>query len=100
MNLHHFHPSNEFHSNIPVVGKMKCLQELKEFYVKRESVGLELRELGGELCICNLEVVISKGESSDAKLKNKRNLKKLTSVRGIEHQNMDDDVLDDREPHP
>lgn len=46
VNLRHFGSSKELHSNIPEVGKMKCLQELKEFYVKKESVGFELRELG------------------------------------------------------
>ncbi|XP_071678703.1 uncharacterized protein [Lolium perenne] len=65
------------------VGKMKRLEELKEFHVKKENVGFELKELGelsclgGELSIYNLETVRSKGEASDAKLKNKTNLKKL-----------------------
>jgi len=63
VNLRHFHSSKELHSNIPEVGKMKCLEELKEFCVKKESVGFELKELGelreldGELSICNLKTV-------------------------------------------
>ncbi|KAF7087311.1 hypothetical protein CFC21_090513 [Triticum aestivum] len=106
INLRHFFSSKELHSNIPEVGKMKCLHELKEFNVKKEGVGFELkelgdlRELGGELCICNLEIVASKGEASAAKLKNKRNLKKLRLVWGAEHKTVDDDVLEGLEPHP
>ncbi|VAI52006.1 unnamed protein product [Triticum turgidum subsp. durum] len=106
VNLRHFNSSKKLHSNIPEVGKMKCLQELKEFHVKKEGVGFELRELGelgelkGELRICNLETVASKGEASAAKLKNKKNLKGLKLVWGTEHQTIDDDVLDGLQPHP
>ncbi|KAM3223322.1 hypothetical protein ACQJBY_056957 [Aegilops geniculata] len=105
VNLRHFNSSKELHSNILEVGKMKCLQQLKEFHVKKEDVGFELRELGelgelkGELCICNLETVASKGEASAAKLKNKKNLKGLKLVWGMEHQTIDDDVLDGLQPH-
>ncbi|KAI4983374.1 hypothetical protein ZWY2020_023866 [Hordeum vulgare] len=96
----------ELHSNIPEVGKMKCLHELKEFNVKKEVVGFELKELGelreleGKLTICNLETVASKGEASEAKLKNKRNLKELRLVWGTKHQTVDADVLDGLQPHP
>ncbi|KAM0890620.1 hypothetical protein ACQ4PT_026923 [Festuca glaucescens] len=106
VNLRYFHSSKEIHSNIPEVGKMKCLQELKEFNVKKESVGFELRELGelielgGELSICNLESVMSKKEASDAKLKNKRKLKELRLVWCPEHRDIDDNVLDGLHPHP
>nr|XP_051209563.1 putative disease resistance protein RGA3 [Lolium perenne] len=103
--LRHFHSSGNFHSNIPEVGKMKRLEELKEFHVKKENVGFELKELGelsclgGELSIYNLETVRSKGEASDAKLKNKTNLKKLRLVWSkAEHQPIDDDVLDGLHP--
>uniref|UniRef100_A0ACD5ZG54 Uncharacterized protein n=3 Tax=Avena sativa TaxID=4498 RepID=A0ACD5ZG54_AVESA len=105
VNLRNFHSSKEFHSNIPEVGRMKCLQELKKFIVKKENAGFELRELGklrelgGALSICNLETVSSKGEACEAKLKNKRNLKELMLVWGAEHQNVDDDVLDGLHPH-
>ncbi|KAM3245550.1 hypothetical protein ACQJBY_056717 [Aegilops geniculata] len=98
--------SKELHSNIPEVGKLKCLQELKEFHVQKEDVGFELRELGelselgGELRICNLQTVSSKGEASVAKLKNKKNLKRLELVWSTEHQTIDDDVLDGLQPHP
>ncbi|XP_037451519.1 putative disease resistance protein RGA3 [Triticum dicoccoides] len=106
VNLCHFHSSYGLHSNIPEVGKMKCLQELEEFCVKKESIGFELRELGeleklgGKLCISNLETVVSKREASVAKLKNKKNLKELRLVWSTEHQTIDDDVLDGLQPHP
>ncbi|VAI51995.1 unnamed protein product [Triticum turgidum subsp. durum] len=85
---------------------MKCLHELKEFNVKKEDVGFELkelgelRELGRKLTICNLGTVASKGEASEAKLRNKRNLKELRLVWGTEHQTINDDVLDGLQPHP
>ncbi|VAI51988.1 unnamed protein product [Triticum turgidum subsp. durum] len=106
VNLRHFLSSKELHSNIPEVGKMKCLHELKEFNVKKEDVGFELkelgelRELGRKLTICNLGTVASKGEASEAKLRNKRNLKELRLVWGTEHQTINDDVLDGLQPHP
>ncbi|KAK1603499.1 hypothetical protein QYE76_037146 [Lolium multiflorum] len=103
--LRHFHSSKEIQSNIPEVGKMKHLEELKEFCVKKENVGFELKELGelsglgGELSIYNLERVRSKGEASDAKLKNKTNLKELRLVWSkAERQPIDDDVLDGLHP--
>ncbi|VAI64009.1 unnamed protein product [Triticum turgidum subsp. durum] len=106
VNLCHFHSSKELHSHILEVGKMKCLQEIKEFHVKKEVVGFELSELaelaelGGELRICNLDTVTSKGEASAAKLKNKKNLKGLELVWGTKHQTINDDVLDGLQPHP
>ncbi|XP_073358371.1 uncharacterized protein [Aegilops tauschii subsp. strangulata] len=106
VNLCHFHSSKELHSKIHEVGKMKCLQELKEFHVKKEGVGFELRELGelgelaGELCVCNLETVASKVEASAAKLNNKKNLKGLKLLWSTEHQTINDDVLDGLQPHP
>ncbi|XP_020154516.1 putative disease resistance protein RGA4 [Aegilops tauschii subsp. strangulata] len=106
VNLRHFLSSKELHSHIPEVGKMKCLHELKEFNVKKEGVGFELKELGelreleGKLTICNLETVASKGEASEARLRNKRNLKELRLVWGTKHQTVNDDVLDGLQPHP
>ncbi|KAM0833295.1 hypothetical protein ACQ4PT_064349 [Festuca glaucescens] len=103
--LRHFHSSKELHSNIPEVGKMKHLEELKEFRVKKENVGFELKELGelsslgGELSIYNLETVRSKADAGAAKLKNKTNLKELRLVWSkAEHQPIDDDVLDGLHP--
>ncbi|KAF6992990.1 hypothetical protein CFC21_009937 [Triticum aestivum] len=106
VNLQDFIAKKELHSSVPEVGKMKYLRELKEFCVKKESVGFELRELGemtelgGELRICNLEKVATKEEASEAKLKSKRNLKKLTLVWGSEERTVDGDVLDGLQPHP
>ncbi|KAM3318771.1 hypothetical protein ACQJBY_036123 [Aegilops geniculata] len=82
-NLHGFHGRSELHSNICNVGKMKHLQELKEFHVKKESMGFELREVGalteleGGLIICGLEHVATKEEATAAKLMLKRNLKEF-----------------------
>ena len=86
VNLSHINSSKELHSSIPEVGKMKCLQELKEFHVKKENIGFELRELGqlsqldGELSLCNLETVTSKDEASGANLKSKGKMKELRLV--------------------
>ncbi|KAM3399715.1 hypothetical protein ACQJBY_004877 [Aegilops geniculata] len=106
VNLQDFIAKKELHSSVPEVGKMKYLRELKQFCVKKESVGFELRELGeltelgGELRICNLENVATKEEASEAKLMSKRNLKKLTLVWGRKQSTIDGDVLDALQPHP
>ncbi|XP_037444740.1 putative disease resistance protein RGA4 [Triticum dicoccoides] len=87
-NLHDFRAESELHSNIRNVGKMKHLQELKEFHVKKESMGFELAELGalpeleGGLTIRGLEHVATKEEATAAKLMLKRNLKELELLWG------------------
>jgi hypothetical protein len=104
VNLCHFIANNELHSNVPEVGKIEHLEELKEFHVKKKSVGFELEELGkltdlgGELCLHNVEKVTTKEEASKANLVLKRNLKKLTLVcrRG---QLIATDVVDGLQPH-
>ncbi|KAM0833292.1 hypothetical protein ACQ4PT_064348 [Festuca glaucescens] len=103
--LHHFHSSKNLHSNIPRVGKMKHLEELKEFRVKKENDGFELKELGelsglgGELSIYSLETVRSKADAGAAKLKNKGNLKELRLVWSkAEQQPIDGDVLEGLHP--
>ncbi|XP_037463657.1 putative disease resistance protein RGA3 [Triticum dicoccoides] len=104
INLRHFGVISLLHAQVPGVGKMKCLQELKQFSIKKESVGFELRELGeltelgGELTIYGLEKVATMEEAKEAKLVCKRDLKKLTLVWGTDHQNSD--VLDALQPHP
>ncbi|KAE8784430.1 hypothetical protein D1007_41981 [Hordeum vulgare] len=87
------------------VGK-KCLLELKQFCVKKESVGFELgelgelTELGGKLSIHNLEKVATKEEATEAKLVYKRYLKELRLVWGTDHQHTtESDVLDGLQPH-
>jgi hypothetical protein len=68
--LHDFCAKSELHSNIRNVGKIKHLQKLKEFHVKKESMGFELREVGaltelrGELIIHDLEHVATKEEAN------------------------------------
>ncbi|KAM0833294.1 hypothetical protein ACQ4PT_064348 [Festuca glaucescens] len=87
------------------VGKMKHLEELKEFRVKKENDGFELKELGelsglgGELSIYSLETVRSKADAGAAKLKNKGNLKELRLVWSkAEQQPIDGDVLEGLHP--
>jgi hypothetical protein len=46
LNLRHFIARSELHSNVPEVGKIEHLEELKEFHVKKENVGFKLEELG------------------------------------------------------
>ncbi|EMS63496.1 Putative disease resistance protein RGA1 [Triticum urartu] len=106
VNLRDFLAEEELHSNVPEVGKLKYLHELKEFHVKKETVGFnlrelgELRELGGTLSIHNLENVATKEEASGAKLVLKRDLKELTLVWGREQRtDVDADILDALQPH-
>ncbi|CAL4897799.1 unnamed protein product [Urochloa decumbens] len=72
------------HSSIVEVGKLKSLQELRRFVVGKEGQGFELRqighlvELGGSLCIADLENVQAKEEADEAKLMQKSRLCKLT----------------------
>jgi hypothetical protein len=86
VNLCHFLSNVEFHSNVPEVGKMKLLQELRRFHVKKENDGFELRELGllekigGKLEIHGLENVRTREEANEAKLMAKRNLTELALV--------------------
>ncbi|KAF7105221.1 hypothetical protein CFC21_106054 [Triticum aestivum] len=108
VNLRHLFAEKELLSNVPGVRKMKCLQELREFIVKKESVGFELRELGeltelsGELSIHNLDKVATKEEAAEAKLVCKRDLKELRLFWGRQHQHSteESDVLDALQPHP
>jgi len=105
-NLQNFVAKKELHSSVPEVGMMKHLRELKEFCVKKERLGFELRELGkltelgGELRICNLGNVATKEEASEAKLMSKENLKRLTLVWGRNKRTVDSDILDALQPHP
>jgi hypothetical protein len=104
VNLRHFLAQKELHCSIPEVGNMKHLQELKEFIVKKRSVGFELRELGklrelgGTLTICNLENVGNKDEAHKAKFVLKRNLISLRLIWG--QQTVGSDAVDGLQPHP
>ncbi|VAI93985.1 unnamed protein product [Triticum turgidum subsp. durum] len=113
VNLRHFIAGSKLHSNVPEVGKIERLEELKEFHVKKESVGFELEELGklkelrGRLVVFNLEKVATKGEANKANLAFKTNLKVLGLVWGPKDPNcvtepfadLDDDVADGLQPH-
>ncbi|KAI4986886.1 hypothetical protein ZWY2020_019516 [Hordeum vulgare] len=105
-NLHDFRVESELHSNIRNVGKMKHLQRLKEFHVKKESMGFELTELGalteleGELIIRGLELVATKEEATAAKLMLKKNLKELELFWRRDGPTTDADILDALQPHP
>ncbi|XP_037465926.1 putative disease resistance protein RGA4 isoform X2 [Triticum dicoccoides] len=98
-NLHDFRAESELHSNIRNVGKMKRLQELKEFHVKKESMGFELTELGalpeleGGLTVRGLEHVATKEEATTAKLALKRNLKELELLWGRDGPTTDAEIL-------
>lgn len=79
--LCHLIASYSVHSSIAEVGKMKFLQNLVAFHVKKElSGGFELEELGsledlaGTLCIDHLENARTRDEASKAKLVLKWNL--------------------------
>nr|UBY07363.1 NBS-LRR disease resistance protein [Dasypyrum villosum] len=73
----------QFHSDIYGVGKLKFLQELREFRVGKESDGFELSqlgsltEIGGSLGIYNLENVQTKEEANESKLMHKSHLREL-----------------------
>nr|UBY07025.1 NBS-LRR disease resistance protein [Dasypyrum villosum] len=76
LNLRHFVARAELHAKIAGVGRLKFLQELKEFRVgKTKDFQIEqlkgLRELGGSLAIYNLENVGSREESWNAGLRDK-----------------------------
>ncbi|CAL4950053.1 unnamed protein product [Urochloa decumbens] len=104
VNLLQFIAKKEFQFNVPGVGKMKHLQGLKEFHVKKESTGFELRELGqlealSELNICGLENVTTREEAHEAKLVAKRNLIMLGLVWGVGQLFNGDDILEGLQPH-
>uniref|UniRef100_A0A453DSN8 R13L1/DRL21-like LRR repeat region domain-containing protein n=2 Tax=Aegilops tauschii subsp. strangulata TaxID=200361 RepID=A0A453DSN8_AEGTS len=76
LNLRHFVARAELHAKIAGVGRLKFLQELKEFRVgKTKDFQIKqlkgLRELGGSLAIYNLENVGSREESWNAGLRDK-----------------------------
>uniref|UniRef100_A0A0E0JY67 R13L1/DRL21-like LRR repeat region domain-containing protein n=1 Tax=Oryza punctata TaxID=4537 RepID=A0A0E0JY67_ORYPU len=105
INLCLFLARKELCSNIPGIGKMKYLQRLKEYHVKKEDIGFELSELGnltelgGKLKIFNLENVATREEANQAKLWLKRNLRTLKLIWGAVQQTTGSDVLDGLQPH-
>uniref|UniRef100_A0A0D9XRM9 R13L1/DRL21-like LRR repeat region domain-containing protein n=1 Tax=Leersia perrieri TaxID=77586 RepID=A0A0D9XRM9_9ORYZ len=108
VNLRHFVARGELHAQIAGVGRLKFLQELKEFRVGMTTdfqIGQlnGLRELGGSLAIYNLENVCSKEESKNAGLRDKIYLKDLLlswcsnrfDVRSV----IEEEVLESLQPH-
>ncbi|XP_062183963.1 uncharacterized protein LOC133887942 isoform X2 [Phragmites australis] len=92
---HFFGRHNEMHSSILDVGKLKSLQELRRFVVKKESQGFELGQIGhlvelcGSLSINNLEKVEGKEEADEAKLIQKTHLRELILHWDSSRSNMD-----------
>ncbi|TVU03293.1 hypothetical protein EJB05_51165, partial [Eragrostis curvula] len=105
VNLRHIYSYESFHSNIPGVGKLECLAELKRFHAKKESVGFELTELEkltklrGSLNICGLEKVRTKEEAEEAKLQNKCNIRELSLEYG-RTRTTGHDAIEGLQPHP
>ncbi|KAF7068799.1 hypothetical protein CFC21_074526 [Triticum aestivum] len=101
-------PTDELHSDIFNVGKLKLLEELKKFRVNKESEGFEpeqlehlteLRELG----IYNLENIHTKEEAAKAKVIEKNYLERLTLDWDSNRSNSEPDVeamvLESLQPH-
>ncbi|XP_038981883.1 putative disease resistance protein At3g14460 isoform X3 [Phoenix dactylifera] len=81
-NLHHLCAESKTVSLISGIGKLLCLQELKEFHVgKKKGHKIEelkdLKELRGQLLIQNLENIDNKEEAMNAKLREKKHLDAL-----------------------
>jgi len=107
--LHHFYtPSNELHSHIYNVGKLRLLEELMVFRVNKESEGFEPKQLEHltelrELGIYNLENIHTKEEADKAKLMEKSYLERLTldwdSKRSNTEPGVEKVVLESLQPH-
>lgn len=104
VNLCLLNARKELCSNIPGIGKMKYLQRLEEYHVKKRDIGFELSELGdltdlgGELKIFNLEKVATREEANKAKLMSKRNMEKLVLAWGMVQRTTRSDVLEGLQP--
>jgi hypothetical protein len=74
----------QLHSNIVEVGKLKLLQELRSFEVRKESMWFELSQLGqlsglgGSLAIHNLDRIQAMEEAREARIVQIKALHKLT----------------------
>jgi hypothetical protein len=105
--LRHFLvPYDNLHSDITSVGKLKCLQELRRFEVKRQVEAFALRQLGqledlkGSLGIYNLENVKA---AKEAELLNKSRLHKLILdwdiKRSTNDPSQEEHILENLKPH-
>lgn len=92
------------HSKIVRVGKLKFLQELKEFHVQTENgfaiSQLEnLNQIRGSLRIFNLDNVIKKDEASCAGIKEKKHLRTLSLSWGRTSGKFPKETLEGLQPH-
>ncbi|KAJ0982021.1 hypothetical protein J5N97_010276 [Dioscorea zingiberensis] len=82
VNLRHLEADGNTLSMIPNLGRLTALQELKEFYVKKEK-GHEagqlknLANIRGTLRVVNLENISSTSEANEANLHDKTHLKQV-----------------------
>uniref|UniRef100_A0A0E0MMH0 Protein kinase domain-containing protein n=1 Tax=Oryza punctata TaxID=4537 RepID=A0A0E0MMH0_ORYPU len=108
--LRHFVVQHDcIHSNIPEVGKLKSLQELRRFEVKKENKGFELVQIGqllylqGSLGIYNLAKVEEIKEADGAKIALLNRLYGLKLDWGKEQCNKDPirdgNILESLKPH-
>ncbi|KAL6643410.1 hypothetical protein ACP70R_018967 [Stipagrostis hirtigluma subsp. patula] len=94
--LRHFLVEDDImHSSIYGVGRLKLLQQLRRFVVKKECKGFDLGQIGhlqavsGSLHIDNIEKVEGREEADGAKLMQKKNLHMLTLNWDINRTNKD-----------
>ncbi|KAM3316399.1 hypothetical protein ACQJBY_034480 [Aegilops geniculata] len=108
--LCHFYApgDDEIHSDICNVGKLKLLEELKVFRVSKKSQGFESKQLERltklrELGIYNLEKIHTVEEAAQAKLLEKKYLRRLTldwdSERSSVEPGVEAAVLESLQPH-
>ncbi|KAM3393614.1 hypothetical protein ACQJBY_014381 [Aegilops geniculata] len=106
---HFYVPSDDqLHSDIYNVGKLKLLEELKVFQVNKKSEGFEPKQLEHltklrELGVYNLERIDTAEEAAQAKLMEKRYLRRLTlewdSERSSVEPGVEAAVLESLQPH-
>jgi hypothetical protein len=99
---------DEIHGSISEVGRLKSLQELRTFNVRKEIKGFELTQVGhllelcGSLIINCLENVEGREEADEAKLMQKKHLEELKLNWNDTQSNKDDraqQVLEGLKPH-
>ncbi|TKW32534.1 hypothetical protein SEVIR_2G173500v4 [Setaria viridis] len=111
LKLRHFLvPDDGMHASIFEVGRLKSLQELRRFKVRKESKGFELTQMGhllelcGSLSIDSLENVEGREEVDEAKLMQKKHLQELILIWNDTQSNKDgrareEQVLEGLKPH-
>ncbi|CAN6173906.1 unnamed protein product [Urochloa humidicola] len=101
--------SDRMHSSISNVGRFKSLQELREFGVRKQSPGFELRQIGhllelcGSLSIDNLENIEEREEAEEAKLMHKKRVQGLilnwNANRSSKDPAREEQILEGLKPH-